>query len=51
MAAVAIEVVVFDRLRNAVDPGAWLDDNGGFCDCEVLANCEQNFDDAMHDEL
>ena len=19
----------------------WLDDNGGFCDCEVLANSEQ----------
>ena len=26
----------------------WLDDNGGFCDCEVLANSEQYFDDAMH---
>jgi hypothetical protein len=26
----------------------WLDNNGGFCDCEVLANCEQAFDEAMH---
>jgi hypothetical protein len=26
---------------------AWFDDNGGFCDCEVLANCEQSFDEAM----
>jgi hypothetical protein len=28
---------------------AWLDDNGGFCDCEILANSEQYFEDAMHD--
>lgn len=27
----------------------WLDDNGGFCDCEVLANVEETFDDAMRD--
>ena len=25
----------------------WLDDHGGFCDCEVLLNCEQSFDEAM----
>jgi Protein of unknown function (DUF2695) len=28
---------------------AWLDENGGFCDCEVLANSEQYFEEAMHD--
>jgi hypothetical protein len=26
---------------------AWLDENGGFCDCEVLANSEQSFVEAM----
>jgi hypothetical protein len=26
---------------------AWLDDNGGFCDCEALANSEQYFEEAM----
>jgi hypothetical protein len=25
----------------------WLDDNGGFCDCEVLANSEQYVEEAM----
>jgi hypothetical protein len=24
----------------------WLDQNDGFCDCEVLANCEQAWEDA-----
>jgi hypothetical protein len=28
---------------------AWLDQHGGFCDCEVLANVEQHVDDAMHE--
>ena len=28
---------------------AWLDNNGGFCDCEVLANCEQVWEEAMRD--
>jgi hypothetical protein len=27
---------------------AWLDTLGGFCDCEVLANVEQEVEDAMH---
>jgi hypothetical protein len=26
---------------------AWLDQHGGFCDCEVLNNCEQRLDDAL----
>jgi hypothetical protein len=26
---------------------AWLDETGGFCDCEVLANSEQDFEEAM----
>jgi hypothetical protein len=25
----------------------WLDENGGFCDCEVLANCEQAWEEAI----
>jgi hypothetical protein len=29
----------------------WLDDNGGYCDCEVLFNSEQNFKDAIHDSV
>jgi hypothetical protein len=24
---------------------AWLDEHGGFCDCEALANVEQHFDE------
>lgn len=37
---------------NQVDPGmlvAWCRDNDGFCDCEVLANCERHWQDATHD--
>jgi hypothetical protein len=26
---------------------AWLHDNGGFCDCEALANAEQAWQDAI----
>ncbi len=25
----------------------WLDNNGGFCDCEVLANCEEAWQEAI----
>ncbi|NVB85255.1 MAG: DUF2695 domain-containing protein [Kofleriaceae bacterium] len=25
---------------------AWLDEHGGYCDCEVLANVEQHFNEA-----
>ena len=28
---------------------AWLDQHGGYCDCEVLANVEQHVDDAMQE--
>lgn len=28
---------------------AWLDDNGGFCDCEVLANVEERWLDCRED--
>jgi hypothetical protein len=28
---------------------AWCRENGGSCDCEVLANSEQNWQDAKHD--
>jgi hypothetical protein len=27
----------------------WLEDNGGYCDCEVLANVEQHVEDALHE--
>jgi hypothetical protein len=36
------------RSRDAEPVFAWLDQHGGFCDCEVLANVEQHVDDAMH---
>lgn len=26
---------------------AWFDAHGGFCDCEVLANCEERIDEAQ----
>lgn len=28
---------------------AWLHDNGGYCDCEALANSEEAWRDAMRD--
>lgn len=28
---------------------AWLDSQGGSCDCEILANVEQVVEDAGHD--
>ena len=28
---------------------SWLDDNGGFCDCEVLANVEERWLNARED--
>jgi hypothetical protein len=27
---------------------AWLDAQGGYCDCEILANVEEQIDEAMH---
>jgi len=30
---------------------AWLDENGGFCDCEVLANTEQYWRDSLQPPL
>lgn len=27
----------------------WCHENGGHCDCEVLANCEEPWQDANHD--
>ena len=35
--------VSFDALS------AWCHDNGGHCDCEVLAHCRQCWQDAKHD--
>lgn len=28
---------------------AWLDDQSGFCDCEIVYNAAQRFDEAMKD--
>jgi hypothetical protein len=28
---------------------SWCRENGGHCDCEVLANCEERWQDAVHD--
>lgn len=30
---------------------SWLDDNGGFCDCEVLAVVEERWLDCREDKL
>ena len=27
----------------------WCRENGGYCDCEVLANCKEHWQDAIHD--
>jgi hypothetical protein len=33
-----------------VDPVVtWLRENGGYCDCEALANAEEAWHDAIHD--
>jgi hypothetical protein len=32
-----------------VETVTWLQENGGFCDCEALANAEQAWRDAVHD--
>lgn len=37
------EAVSFDAVA------AWCHENGGHCDCEVLANCEERWQDATHD--
>ena len=29
----------------------WLDSEGGFCDCEILANVEQSVDEAMRSTI
>jgi hypothetical protein len=26
---------------------AWFDTHGGFCDCEILANCEERLDETL----
>jgi hypothetical protein len=27
----------------------WFDNNGGFCDCDVLANCEEAWEEAIRE--
>jgi len=33
------------ELDNIEEITKWLGENGGYCDCEVLANVEEKFDD------
>ena|SRR5436190_24056303 len=33
------------KLNNIDEITEWLEENGGNCDCEVLANVEEKFDD------
>ncbi|MGG9961150.1 DUF2695 domain-containing protein [Ferruginibacter sp. SUN106] len=33
------------KLDNIEAIAEWLKENGGYCDCEVLANVEEKFDD------
>jgi hypothetical protein len=35
-----------DHGHSIAEVHQWLDDNGGFCDCEVLANSEQAWREA-----
>lgn len=32
-----------NKIQNSVDVTEWLDENGGYCDCEVLNNVEEMF--------
>jgi hypothetical protein len=34
------------KLDNTEEITQWLTENGGYCDCEVLANVEEKFDDS-----
>jgi len=36
----------FLKLDNVEEITKWLGENGGYCDCEVLANLEEKFDDS-----
>jgi hypothetical protein len=33
------------KIENIEEIAEWLEENGGYCDCEVLANVEEKFDD------
>ena len=34
-----------NNIENSVDVTEWLNENGGYCDCEVLNNVEEKFED------
>ena len=34
-----------NSIANSAEVIGWLKDKGGFCDCEVLANVEEQFED------
>lgn len=39
------EFLVLNKIQNNQDVIEWLNENGGFCDCEVLSNVEEMFED------
>src|SRR5262249_31012147 len=39
-----------ERCHDAELVFAWCDQHGCFCDCEVLANVEPHFDDAIYED-
>jgi hypothetical protein len=41
---VARAILERQNISNITDVVEWLSDNGGFCDCEILANFEELFE-------
>lgn len=39
------EFLIINKIENIVETKNWLNNNGGFCDCEVLYNIEEKFED------
>ncbi len=43
-----VEFFENNNIQNSVEVTEWLNENGGYCDCEVLNNVEEMFaDDAI----
>ena len=42
----SVSFLQFLKLDNVEEITKWLGENGGYCDCEVLANLEEKFDDS-----
>jgi hypothetical protein len=43
-ASVTRAILERQNISNITDVVEWLSDNGGFCDCEILANFEELFE-------